>query len=181
MEDICQHIMDLAENSVAAGAGRVEIRVVEDEPGDRLLIEMIDDGSGICAEAQAELNGPLEECKVCGMGITLFSRACQDAGGRIRVESSPSGGTAVRGEMRLSHEDCGEVGDLGETLITLIMASPGVDWSLTHEVARDNGQRGAVKLDTRDFRAEIGGAPLAHPEVIRRMRASLRAQQSNLP
>jgi hypothetical protein len=180
MENICQHLMDLAENSTAAGAGLIEIRIAEDEPADLLTIEIKDDGAGMAAEAVCEVNGPLTDCKVCGMGLTLFSRACQEAGGKMEAHSAPESGTLLRGTMRLSHEDGLPLGDVDETLITLIMGSPGVDWVLRREKVRADGTRAELCLDTRVFRAEVGSVPLSHPEVIRQIRASLRRQEAQL-
>ena len=44
MEDFSLHILDLVENSINAGAKRVEIRVVEDSEKDMLTIELKEDG-----------------------------------------------------------------------------------------------------------------------------------------
>jgi len=180
VENICQHLLDLAENSTAAGAGLVTIHIVEDEPADLLTVEIVDDGRGICQADLAQVNGPLPECKVCGMGLTLFSRACQEAGGKMEATSSSETGTVLRGTMQLSHDDGLPLGDLTETLITLIMGSPGVDWVLRRERVRADGRRGVLCIDTRIFRAEVGSVPLAHPEVIRRIRSSMRQQELTL-
>jgi len=42
--------LDIVENSLAAGARRVEIRVEEDRAADRMVIEIVDDGYGMDEE-----------------------------------------------------------------------------------------------------------------------------------
>jgi signal transduction histidine kinase len=50
MEDLSLHILDIAENSVAAQASRIEIRLAEDKKMDVVSIEVIDDGIGMDEE-----------------------------------------------------------------------------------------------------------------------------------
>ncbi len=47
MEDLSLHILDIVENSVEAGANRVDILLEEDVTGDRLLLEIRDNGKGM--------------------------------------------------------------------------------------------------------------------------------------
>jgi Histidine kinase-, DNA gyrase B-, and HSP90-like ATPase len=180
VEQLCQHILDLAENSTAAGAGLVEIAIVEDLAADRLTVEIRDDGKGLPEQVLAEVNGPLSECSACGLGLTLFSRSCQDAAGGMVIENLADGGAAVRGVFTLSEEGRESLGDLNETFVTMVMGSPGVDWVLRHRKVRQDGREDELHLDTRAIRTEVGLLPVAHPEVIRRIRKSLRQQEAKL-
>lgn len=47
MEDLSLHILDIAENSIAAMARRIEIRIDEDQANDLVTIEIKDDGNGM--------------------------------------------------------------------------------------------------------------------------------------
>ena len=180
MEQICHHIMDLAENSTAAGAGLVEISLVEDEKEDWLTIEIKDNGRGFNRNVLDELNGPIAQCSSCSLGLTLLLRSCKEAAGEMEVLAGDDGGARVRGRMRLSHKARKPLGDLNETLITLIMGSPGVNWVFRHERVRADGTKAALALDTQAIREEVGGMPLSHPEAIRRIRVSLRQQEAKL-
>ena len=44
VQDLSLHILDIVENSLAAGARRVEIRIEEDLRADRMAMEIVDDG-----------------------------------------------------------------------------------------------------------------------------------------
>ena len=50
MEDLSLHILDVAENSINAGAHNVSILIDEDVVHDLLTIEITDDGKGMSAE-----------------------------------------------------------------------------------------------------------------------------------
>jgi len=47
MLDLAAHILDIAENSVRAGARLIEIDIDEDTAKDTLSIKIIDDGQGM--------------------------------------------------------------------------------------------------------------------------------------
>ncbi|NLH50023.1 MAG: hypothetical protein GX444_15695 [Myxococcales bacterium] len=180
MDQISHHIMDLAENSTAAGAGLVEIRIVEDLPADRLTVEIADDGRSAARPQPARGNDAFQTDQESGLGLTLFARACEESAGRVEIEGAAEQGSRLRGWMQYSHPNRKPLGDLGETLITLLMGSPGVSWVLCHEKIRSDGRRDELRLDTRAIQAEVGNMPLAHPEVIRRIRVCLRQQQTKL-
>ena len=50
MLELAEHILDIAENSIRAGAGIVEIIINEDSAKDLLTIEINDNGSGMTKE-----------------------------------------------------------------------------------------------------------------------------------
>ena len=47
MEDLSLHILDIAENSIAAEATKIEIRIEEDQEKDLLTVEIKDNGKGM--------------------------------------------------------------------------------------------------------------------------------------
>ena len=47
MEDLSLHILDIAENSIAAEARKIEIIIDENRDKDLLIIEIKDDGKGM--------------------------------------------------------------------------------------------------------------------------------------
>ncbi len=47
MEDFSLHLLDVAENALAAGAGRIEISIFEQSKEDLLTIKIKDDGCGM--------------------------------------------------------------------------------------------------------------------------------------
>jgi len=58
MLELSLHILDLLENSLEAGATRIELIIDEDLSADRLTIEVIDNGRGMDEETLARALDP---------------------------------------------------------------------------------------------------------------------------
>ena len=52
MQDLSLHILDIGENSINAGATKIEIRINEDTIGNKLVLEIEDNGSGLDEETR---------------------------------------------------------------------------------------------------------------------------------
>ena len=63
MLDLAAHILDIAENSVRAGARLVEIIINEDNAENLLSIEINDDGSGMTKEEIKKVFDPFNTTK----------------------------------------------------------------------------------------------------------------------
>jgi len=176
MEDLSLHILDLAQNSIAAGATLVEIAVCEDLDRDLLSIECRDNGCGMSAELLAAARDPFvstNRTRKAGLGLPLFAASCAEAGGGLEIDSAPGQGTSVRGSMRRSHIDCRPLGDLAESLIALIIGAPEVEWICVHRIVERGCSRPRLELDTRQVRGLFVGLPLNHPLVIGAIREAL--------
>ena len=78
MEDLSLHILDLAENSIAAGARCVEITVCENRAQDLLSIEIADDGGGMNEDVLKTAADPFFTTRTTrrvGLGLSLFQQA----------------------------------------------------------------------------------------------------------
>ena len=173
MEDISLHILDIAENSVRAGAKKIEITIVRDEHDDLLLLELIDDGSGMDPETLARIRDPFftTKRKKTGLGIPLLSQTAEQSGGNVTVESSPGSGTKVLATFGLSHVDRPAIGNLAETLLTLVMGHPEIDVVYTER----DGDR-VFQFDTREIKTELEDVPISAPEALDAVRHLLREE-----
>ena len=75
MEDLSLHILDIAENSVAAAAREIQILINEDSTGDKLYLEIRDDGEGMEEEAKAKVLDPFFTTRTTrriGLGLPLL-------------------------------------------------------------------------------------------------------------
>ena len=182
MEELSLHILEKAENSLRAGASLIEIVVEEDRSFNRLTIEVTDDGKGISPSAVARFSRPEAaggDTDELGLGLSLFVRSCREADGRVIIENRPEGGTFLRGDMRLDHPDRKPLGDLTEAVISLIMGAPEVEWVYRYERIGVDGSLVRREVDTRPIRRRIGELTLAHPEVIRDIRRTLRGENGD--
>jgi len=148
MEDLSLHILDIAENSISASAGRIEIRIDEDQANDLLTIEITDDGRGMDEETLKKALDPFFTTRTTrrvGLGLSLLAQAARQSDGRFDLSSAPDEGTTVKATFRLSHPDCKPMGDIGETIRTLVTAHPEIDFLYEHK--KDNS---TYRFDTRE-------------------------------
>jgi len=174
MEELSLHILDIAENSIRAGAKNIEIRIEESLKKDRLKIMIRDDGAGMDETMQQRILDPFfttKESKRVGLGLPLLAAAARRAGGEIEVKSARGCGTEVVATFQHSHVDRQPLGDLSETMQMLIVGNPDVDFVFGHR-----GPQGTCHLETRSIKKALGKAPISSGEGIRMIREILKAQ-----
>ncbi len=164
MEDLSLHILDIAENSVDARAKTVRISLTEDQARDLLVLEIADDGRGMDREMAKRALDPFVTTKTTrrvGLGLPLLAESARAANGDLRIQSKPGQGTRIKATFRLSHIDTKPLGDIAQTMISLVIGHPEVDFLYAHKI---NSYRYA--FDTRELKKEIGGLPLQAPQVV---------------
>ncbi len=139
-EELSLNILDIARNSLAAGARTVKITVAEDARRDRLDLRVQDDGHGMdAATLERVMAGPAttkrHRKKNIGLGLALLRQTAEMCDGKFRVRSAPGAGTTVAASMRLSHIDRPPLGDLNATVLALCAANPAVDVQLHYSGA----------------------------------------------
>ena len=163
MRELALNILDIAENSLAAGAKLVEITVSADFAADTMKISVRDDGKGMSAELLAKVCDPFTTTRTTrkvGMGVPLFRYSAESAGGSFRIGSEEGRGTFVEAEYRISHVDRMPLGDFGGVALQLVTMNPQTDFLFT---AAD-GEKSGV-LDTRQLREVLGDIPFTASEV----------------
>ncbi len=164
MRELALNILDIAENSLSAGAKLVEIGVFADFAADRMVIRICDDGCGMDEEMLAKVSDPFTTTRTTrkvGMGVPLFKFSAESAGGSFDIRSEKGKGTQVTAEYVISHVDRMPLGDFGGVALQLVTMNPGVDFC----IRAANGEREGV-LDTREVRAVLGeDISLSAPEV----------------
>jgi len=148
MEDLSLHILDIAENSITASAKRIEIRIDEDQAKDLLTIEIKDDGKGMDEQTLKKVLDPFFTTRTTrrvGLGLPLLAQAARESDGKIELDSRPGGGTTIRAYFRYSHLDRKPMGDIDETLRTLVVGHPEIDFLYEHK--KNNS---IYRFDTRE-------------------------------
>jgi len=164
MDDLSLHILDIAQNSLQAGARNLEISIEENEERDELVLTIRDDGAGMTEDEIAKVLDPFytSRDKKVGLGIPLLAQSAREADGEVSIESTPGQGTVVKARFRLNHIDRKPLGDLTSTVKAIIGGNPGVDLVLKYRKNREE-----FLLDTRELRKHLGETPLNYPLVLR--------------
>ncbi|MDU4962032.1 MAG: ATP-binding protein [Sporomusaceae bacterium] len=164
MREVSLHILDLVQNAVEAGAGRVRILLREDRVRDWLVLRVADNGRGMDAESCRLALDPFystRRTRRVGLGLPLIDMSTARCGGRLLVRSKPGQGTTVAASWRLGHMDRPPLGNLTATLKTLIIGNAERDLAYTHQVDRRR-----FCLSVRQLRGALAGIPFTQPDVL---------------
>ncbi|MHB1452527.1 MAG: ATP-binding protein [Saccharofermentanales bacterium] len=131
-------MMDIIQNSIAAGAGNISISVNADRTGDLLSMEISDDGCGMDPVMLSKVTDPFTTTRTTrkvGLGLPLFKEACETAGGRFVIHSALGTGTRVVAEMAISDMDRLPLGDFGDTYFVLMLNNDRINYFLEFKAA----------------------------------------------
>ena len=182
MKELSLHILDVAKNSVKAGAPLIEISVLTDEKG-IMTIRITDNGCGMTEEVLARVTDPFYTTRTTrkvGLGLPLLRLAAEQTGGSLKITSSTEtgrSGTEVVAVFDTNSIDCMPMGDIISTVVTLIAGSPMQDFVFSDV---DKRKERNVYLDTRQMREVLGdGVSLAALEIQMWMSEYLNEQYAN--
>ncbi len=176
MTEISLNVLDIANNSIRAGAGLIEITVQIRRDLDALTIIISDNGSGMSQEQLTQVEDPFFTTRTTrriGLGVPFFKMAALSTGGSFKIDSTLGVGTIITAVFGLSHIDRMPLGDMNSTIHTLITLNTHIDFLYTYEF---DGNR--FTLDTREFRQILGGIPLNSPEVTNYIKEYLNENQN---
>ena len=167
MEDLSLHILDIAENAIAAGATRVLIAVNENGRRDLLAFRVTDNGRGMSRQEKERALDPFftTKRKRTGLGLPLLAQTAEVCGGRVVLESALKEGTRVTARFRLAHIDRPPLTKMTETMMMLFFGHPEVEFRYRHT---RNGLRFSY------LRPALPGRAAASAEIAT-LRDSLRA------
>jgi K+-sensing histidine kinase KdpD len=164
MPEISLNILDVAQNSVTAGAALTEISITVDRERDTLEVTIADNGRGMTAEQIQRVTDPFfttRTTRKVGLGVPFLKMAAEFTGGSFHIESTPGVGTKLTAEFGLSHIDRMPLGDIAGTMTSLIGPNPDIDFIFRYSVDAN-----AFIMDTREIRNILEGIPLSEPEVL---------------
>ena len=118
MRELALHILDIAENSISAGASQVEISVVRNTRENQLVISVRDNGNGMDEEMLARVINPFVTSRTTrkvGLGIPMFNQAAEACNGGLTVDSQPGKGTEITATFQNNHIDRMPLGNLADT------------------------------------------------------------------
>ena len=155
MEELSMHVLDIAMNSLAAGARRVEIAVLESHRHNFLILRVRDDGRGMDAATLTRVldrhtTSKRSRKKNIGLGLAMLRQTCEMCDGHFYMRSVPGRGTSVTASMRLEHVDRPPVGDLNATILALCAADEKVDVQLKYRTDKEAFQFSSQELQQQE-------------------------------
>ncbi len=164
MRELSLHILDIAHNSIAAKAETLRIAIIEDNANDLLIIRIKDDGKGMDETTLKRVVDPFYTTRTTrkvGLGIPMFKVAAEQCGGTFEIKSQLGVGTEIDAEFQHGHIDRVPLGNMTETIITIIMANIDMDLIYTHDI---NGRK--FTLNTKDIKKTLGDLPINNMDVL---------------
>ena len=185
MDEFSLYILDITMNSVRAGASQIEITLRED--GQWLWFTVTDNGCGMTRTQVEKLKNPFfttRKTRKVGLGVPFLTMLAEMTGGSVEITSipetnedtgapDPRHGTTLSAKFGRHHIDFLPLGNLPDTIVTLIQGSPETDFTFTHERENEN----TVRLSCKELKSILGDEiSLAEPEILQWIRGYLQEQ-----
>ena len=178
LTEISLNVIDIARNSIRAGASLIQITVRIDDQKKTLRLTIADNGSGMNPQQLSKVEDPFFTSRTTrrvGLGVPFLKQEAECTGGTFNIRSEEGKGTVVDCALfLLSHIDCMPLGDINSSILMLITTSEEkkVDFVYTYEVDERSFQ-----LDTRELREILEGVPFSEPQVSAFIRSFLDENQ----
>ena len=181
MDELSLYVLDITMNSVRAGATRIGVELIEQGPW--LTFSVRDNGCGMTEEQLKRLSDPFfttRKTRKVGLGIPFLKMLAEMTGGEVTITSvhesqGPDHGTTTTARFGKDHIDFLPLGDMVETVKTLIQGSPEIDFVYRHKT-----ESGEVHLDCAELREVLEGIPLNEPEILSWIGDNLKEQYQTM-
>lgn len=163
MRELSLNVLDIAQNSVSAGATLIEIELNESTKNSELYITIKDNGKGMSKEKLEKVLDPFfttRTTRKVGLGVPLFKFAAEMTGGDFTITSEENVGTCVRAYFKTDHLDFTPIGDMTSTFVSLITMNLSIDFVYKRSI--DNR---SFTVDTRQLKEILGDVPLNETEI----------------
>ncbi len=183
MKELSLNILDVAENSVKAGAELTQI--ILEETDEVLVLKIIDNGCGMSDDVVRSVIDPFYTTRTTrkvGLGIPLLKLAAEQTGGSFSINSKSAEeyplehGTLVVARLFKNHLDFTPLGDVVSSITTLIQGHPDRDFLFSHSIS---GKVCAL-VDTREIKEALDGVSIGEYEVIKWIEGYLKEQYADI-
>lgn len=164
MRTISDHILDIVQNSVKAGATLIEIIVREDWNEDLYTLEIRDNGCGMDQQTATRALEPFftsRTTRKVGLGLPLLRQNAEQSGGQMTIASEPGKGTVVTAQFGYGHIDRPAMGDIAGVFILTAIGHPNCHFAYHHTTPE-----GDFALSTSELKETLGEVPLNDPDIM---------------
>lgn len=168
MRELSLNVMDIAQNSITAGAGLITIKVHEKKLQDRMIISIIDNGKGMTDEQVSNVIDPFYTTRTTrsvGLGVPLFKMEAEMTGGSFSIDSEVGKGTNLTATFVTSSVDMVPLGDINSVISLLATCNPELEF--VFERTNEDKTIRSFTFDTREIKEVLGeDVPLNSPDVV---------------
>lgn len=164
MREISLHILDIVQNSIAAGASLVTVTITESTAENLFKVVIGDNGRGMDKELVERVIDPFttsRSTRKVGLGIPLFKLAAENTGGSFRISSEVGVGTTVYADFVLDSIDRQPLGDISGTMLGLFTSYESIDFLYRHEAGGK-----VFEADTRELKKVLDGISFKEPAIF---------------
>ena len=164
MKDLSLHILDLAQNSLKANCTELEILVNEDLKKDLFEIIIKDDGTGMNENFLKIADDPFtttRKTRSVGLGLSLTKAAALRCEGKFNIKSKKGKGTEIFFSFKYSHIDRAPLGNIGETIVSLINNRPEIEIRYSH-IYNEN----KFNFNTRDIKKLLDEVDINNVDIL---------------
>jgi anti-sigma regulatory factor (Ser/Thr protein kinase) len=165
MKELALHILDVARNSIEAGATLVQIEVIENTTKNLLHITITDNGRGMGEETLQQVGDAFfttRTTRKVGLGLPLIKMNAEQAGGGFKIASEPGKGTCVKAWFELNHIDRQPLGDIASVIVMLSSEDEKVNVEYCH-VFNEN----EYLFSSSEIKKELDGVPINDPGILK--------------
>ena len=163
MRELADNIMDIAQNSISAGATLTEVHIRVSHADDRITFIFKDDGCGMSEELVKSVTEPFTTTRTTrkvGLGLPLLKQTAEMTGGTMDIQSTVGVGTVVTASFGLGHLDRPPLGDVPGAWFSLVVMNPEKDFLFTFDYDGKD-----FTFDTRVVRQAVAPIPLNQMEI----------------
>jgi anti-sigma regulatory factor (Ser/Thr protein kinase) len=163
MKELSLHILDIAHNSLSAGATLIKLTITESKLKNRYEIILKDNGKGIDPAMLPTVTDAFttsRKTRKVGLGLPLFKQNAEQAGGSLSIQSTLGVGTQVCAVLELQHIDRPAIGDIAGVVVQLAAAFPKVEFIYKHST-----DKGEYEFNTEEIKQTLDGVPMHDPDI----------------
>lgn len=164
MDEIALNILDIAYNSIRAHATLIKITIVDSTKNNLIDLTIQDNGDGMDQTTLAKVTDPFYTTRTTrkvGLGIPLLKQITELTGGYLHITSLPGVGTTLQAHFIKNHIDTPMMGNVTDTMITLIQANENIDYIFEY-----NNDQNSFSFDTKQMKSLLGNVKINEPEVL---------------
>ncbi len=164
MKTISDHMLDIVQNSIRAGATLIEVMVEDQKKSDFYHLRIKDNGFGMTSDIAQQAVSPFftsRSTRKVGLGLPLLKQNAEAAGGDFQLISESGEGTEVTARFQRSHIDRPPVGDFWGTWVLLLAGNPGIRLVLAYQT-----DEGLFRLDSDELQWMFSGIGLQRKEIM---------------